>query len=57
MTTNAIIETIKNGETRVNALTHTFSLGKPAEIKDELMILVAKGILESYDDGRRVRLV
>ncbi len=57
MTTNAIIKAIANGETRVNVLTHTSALGRPTDIKDALMFLAAEGIIEVYDDGRRVRLV
>lgn len=57
MTTNAnIIAAIAKGETRVNALTHTSVLGTPAEVLQALMVLVAEGVLESYDDGRKVRL-
>lgn len=52
----SIIAAIAKGEERVNALTHTTALGTPAEVKNALMILVAEGILEAYDDGRKVRM-
>ena len=58
MTTNAnVIAAIAKGEERVFTLTHTRALGKPTDIKNALMALVAEGILEAYDDGRKVRLV
>jgi len=51
-----IISAIAKGEERVNALTHTSDLGTPTEVKQALMTLVAEGVLEAYDDGRKVRL-
>lgn len=51
-----IIAAIANGQTSVNALTHTSALGTPLEVKNDLMVLVANGIVRVYEDGRRVAL-
>ena len=58
MTTNAakIIAAIAKGEERVSTLTFTSTLGKPIDVKNALMTLVAEGVLEAYDDGRKVRM-
>lgn len=53
---SAIIRAIANGTTSVYALTHMNSIGNGVEVKDELMRLVADGILTVKDDGRTVEL-
>ena len=53
---STIIKAVANGTTSVYTLTHTNSIGKGEEVHNELMRLVADGILVAYDDGKRVKL-
>ncbi len=51
-----LISAIASGTTSVNALTHTSALGTPLEVKNDLMVLAANGIIRVYEDGRSVQL-
>ena len=53
---SAIIKAIANGVTSVYALTHSNSIGNGNEVHNELMRLVADGILTVKNDGRTVEL-
>lgn len=53
---SAIIKAVAKGITSVYALTHMNSIGNGVDVRDELMRLVADGILTVVDDGRKVEL-
>ena len=52
---NEIIKKVDKGTNNVLAIVQDWHLGEPTDIRQELMLLVADGVLEVYDDGRKVR--